>query len=194
MSSQDLERALAALRQEARGRQAPPHVEAALLAALRARKQIPKPRRVPRWTPAVAAGVVLLLAAGLYWRSARMQGPPASPPAPELIAHQPALPAAAPRASPQPDATPARRKPARRRPPLRPQPMPNSEAVTPFFPLDDTLSLPPIESAQILRVRVSGSTLVRFGVPVNQERMSDPVRADVMFAQDGIARAIRFVK
>jgi hypothetical protein len=51
-----------------------------------------------------------------------------------------------------------------------------------------------MESVQVLRVQVPRATLVRFGVAVNQDRMLEPIRADVAFAQDGIARAIRFVK
>jgi hypothetical protein len=71
---------------------------------------------------------------------------------------------------------------------------PQEEVTTEFLPLDDTLHMAPIESGQVLRVQVPRATLVRFGLSVNQERMMEPIKADVVFAQDGIARAIRFVK
>jgi hypothetical protein len=84
--------------------------------------------------------------------------------------------------------------------PMRPRPAPVKteapapEVATEFLPLDDTMNLSPIESGHVLRVALPRSTMVRFGFPVNQDRMMEPVKADVVFAQDGIARAIRFVK
>src|SRR5262249_35663921 len=71
---------------------------------------------------------------------------------------------------------------------------PQEEVTTQFLPLDDTLHLAPLENGQVLRVQVPRAPLVRFGLPVNQERMMERIPADVVFGQDGIARAIRFVK
>jgi hypothetical protein len=38
------------------------------------------------------------------------------------------------------------------------------------------------------------AALVRFGVPVRGDLAWEPVKADVVFGEDGMARAIRFVK
>jgi hypothetical protein len=78
-------------------------------------------------------------------------------------------------------------------PVAKPEP-PVQEIATDFMPIEDTMSLAPIESGHVLRVALPRSAMMRFGFPVNQDRMMEPVKADVVFAQDGIARAIRFVK
>src|SRR6185437_11505280 len=70
--------------------------------------------------------------------------------------------------------------------PVTPEPV--QEVATEFMPLEDTMSLAPIESGHVLRVALPRSAMVRFGFPVNQDRMMEPVKADVVFAQDGIAR------
>jgi hypothetical protein len=80
----------------------------------------------------------------------------------------------------------------RARPRIAPAPV--TEVATDFMPLEDTVTLPPLESGNILRVQVPRSTMMRFGFPVHPERMMEPVKADVVFGQDGIARAVRFVR
>jgi hypothetical protein len=71
---------------------------------------------------------------------------------------------------------------------------PVEEVATDFMPLEDTVALPPMESGHVLRVSMPRSTMMRFGFPVNPDHMMEPVKADVVFAQDGIARAVRFVR
>ncbi len=65
------------------------------------------------------------------------------------------------------------------------------ETVTQFFPLLDVA--PPFERGELLRVMVPASTMRRVGLPVNENRLADPVYADVLVGQEGLARAIRFV-
>jgi hypothetical protein len=38
------------------------------------------------------------------------------------------------------------------------------------------------------------SALIRLGLPVNVERADTPVKADLLVGEDGLARAIRFVR
>ncbi len=66
-----------------------------------------------------------------------------------------------------------------------------AELVTEFIPLvyDDA----PIESAQVVRVKLSRSSLAALGLPVDSERATEPVKADVIVSQDGVARAVRLV-
>lgn len=119
---------------------------------------------------AVAASITLFLAR--------------SQPKPEQIApiparQQPIQVAEAP--MPMPKAAPKAR-------PIKRQPR---EIVTQFFPLLD--AAPPFEHGELLRVTVPASTMRRVGLPVNEDRLSERVYADVLVGQEGLARAIRFV-
>ena len=67
------------------------------------------------------------------------------------------------------------------------------EFVTQFFPVMQGGELIPLESGQIVRVRMPRSNLIPFGIPFNQERANETIRADVLVSNEGLARAIRFV-
>ncbi len=49
------------------------------------------------------------------------------------------------------------------------------------------------ENRQIVRMTLPRTALLAFGVPMNMERAGELVTADVMFGEDGVAHAIRFV-
>jgi hypothetical protein len=123
-----------------------------------------------------------------------------SKPRPQIAVHPAPTPVRAAVISPAPAVAQAVAPQPRhriRRPRVVPAPQPvREEIATDFIPLDETSTLAPIESGQVVRVQMPRSALVRFGFPMNPDRMTDPdpVNADVVFAQDGIARAIRFVK
>ena len=53
--------------------------------------------------------------------------------------------------------------------------------------------LPAIESASIVRVSLPVSALPVYGVAINPEVTTDSVQAELLVAQDGQTRAIRFV-
>lgn len=46
----------------------------------------------------------------------------------------------------------------------------------------------------MFRLRLPRTALLGVGLPVNMDRADDSVKADVVFGEDGMARAIRFVK
>ncbi|MCM3904605.1 MAG: hypothetical protein ND866_23155 [Pyrinomonadaceae bacterium] len=69
-----------------------------------------------------------------------------------------------------------------------------SEVTTEFLPLSYVSPASLQEGGQLVRVEVPRSTMVRFGLPVNMERYSERVKADVLVSADGLARAIRFVQ
>lgn len=71
---------------------------------------------------------------------------------------------------------------------------PGQEVVTDFLPLFHGADPQPLESGQLIRVQMPRSALASFGLPINQERTNVPVKADVLLAEDGSARAIRFVR
>ncbi len=68
------------------------------------------------------------------------------------------------------------------------------EIATDFIPLVHGDSLNFMESGQLVRVELPRSALVSFGLPMNMERANQRVKADVVVGNDGLARAIRFVR
>jgi hypothetical protein len=69
-----------------------------------------------------------------------------------------------------------------------------AESVTEFIPL--VVGAPaatPLEGGQLVRVQLPRAALASLGLPLNAERGNEPVKADVLLGNDGLARAIRFV-
>jgi len=74
-----------------------------------------------------------------------------------------------------------------------------SEYATDFFPLSYSDDQKPMEGGEVIRVQVirvqmPRPALIAFGLPVNVERADVPVKADLLVGEDGLARAIRFVR
>ena len=180
---------LRSLKEAMQNASAPERVEAALVAAFREHAPVaPRPRPLvwPRWVLAagVAAALLLAVTAGLF----RYQAVP--PPQDVSVATAPApampLPAAAPKLAPVQPKRAVRRVPL---PPARP-----AEIATDFIPVAHPATWQPGASGQILRVRLPRTSLASFGLPVNTDLAAEPVRADVIVTQDGVVRAIRFVR
>jgi hypothetical protein len=75
----------------------------------------------------------------------------------------------------------------------------DSEYTTDFFPLSYSDNQEPVVSdevirVQVIRVQMPRPALIAFGLPVNIERADVPVKADLLVGEDGLARAIRFVR
>ena len=68
------------------------------------------------------------------------------------------------------------------------------EIATDFIPMGYMNGASFQEGGQIVRVELPRSALVRFGLPVNMERLNEKVKADVLLGVDGMAHAIRFVQ
>jgi len=66
------------------------------------------------------------------------------------------------------------------------------EITTEFFPLMDPA--PPFERGQLLRVELPASAMQMVGLPVGEEYLAQPIHADVLVGEEGLPRAIRFVK
>ena len=183
-------------------------VEKALIAAFRSQAStavsstvisIPsKGRRWSGWKLAAAAGILILISVmAIYWKSARPLKLHR-----ELQAVSSPTPVIAPRA-PSPGADEANRDqiadeaPKKRLNRSRRPSSINSdetEEVTQFFPLREGEDLTALESLQFVRVELPGSALRDVGLPVDPEKANEPVKADVVLGQDGLARAIRFVR
>ena len=68
-----------------------------------------------------------------------------------------------------------------------------NEIVTDFFPIGYGTTPNLQEGGQLLRVELPRAAVARFGLPVNMDRPSETVKADVLVGADGLAQAIRFV-
>jgi hypothetical protein len=192
---------------EIAGEEAPARVETALLAAFRAQTAsaasptvLPLPSQ-PRWwsgwkPAAVAAGILLLIAVtAIFWRSASSPKPQrderAAWPAPT---NAPAPPMTPPVDRDQVVAGQPENQPKRVRRQVSGDDLDEAEVVTPFFPLREGEDLAALESVRLVRVELPGSALKEVGLPVGPETANEPVIADVVLGQDGLARAIRFVR
>ncbi len=69
------------------------------------------------------------------------------------------------------------------------------ESVTEFMPLVvDAAAATPLESGQLVRVQLLRSAAASLGLPLNAARENERIKADVLLGDDGVARAIRFVR
>ncbi len=78
---------------------------------------------------------------------------------------------------------------ARRRPAT-----PNREVTTEFFAVPYAPQFTSEDRGQLVRVRLPRESMRSFGLPVNEDRVTPVVNADVLVGEDGVARAIRFVR
>jgi hypothetical protein len=159
--------------------EAPPSVELALLAAFRKRRAR---RSWPWWAASIAA---VLVGAVLVSR-------PHENPRPDARVVHIGVPHL--RSVAQQSLTVAaqnRRRGAKR---VRKTDTAPREIATGFYPLRDAATLPPFEYGTLVRVQLPRSALQVVGLPVNQDRLSERINADVLLGQDGLARAVRFVQ
>ena len=69
-----------------------------------------------------------------------------------------------------------------------------SEALTEFVPVAAGANSAPMDGGQLVRVKVPRAALASLGLPVDADRAGETVKADVLLAHDGTARAIRLVR
>jgi len=62
-----------------------------------------------------------------------------------------------------------------------------------FLEIPGTGYLPPLESAAIVRVSLPVTTLPSYGIQIAPDMTTESVDADLLIAQDGLARGIRLV-
>jgi hypothetical protein len=193
---------------EMAGEEPPARVDALLLAAFRAQTAatasstvVPAPSRTRHWSSwklaAVAAGILILISVmANFWRSASshkpqqdkqavLPAPGASPTAPKL--------AEPPVGGDRVVAEQPKNRPKRARR-ASVDISDEVEVVTRFFPLREGEDLTTLDSLQVVRVELPGSALGEVGLPFDPETVNEPIKADVVLGQDGLARAIRFVR
>ncbi len=62
-----------------------------------------------------------------------------------------------------------------------------------FMPLPNAAEIEPNEVVNYVRVEVPRSRMIALGLPVNADRASELVQAEVVLGADGLARAVRFL-
>jgi hypothetical protein len=211
---QALTRAFYALSEQLQTRQAPDELEFELRKAFREQHASPSTVSVAtssrRYWLAVAAAILLVVGSLVVMRLRSDQPAPSQPqvasqesnagpqksPAPEKDV------AASSGREPQREVQPKNRRrhmaSARRNPRSRPEEAVATnhvgEIATEFIPLSYSSGLSLQDGGQIVRVELPRSALVKFGLPVNTERLNEKVKADVWLGVDGLAHAIRFVQ
>ena len=199
--------------------EAPARVEALLLDAFRASRTSSlapitadraRSRKALLWIATAAAIIVVALITALQLnrddapveRQATQEEPAPAPAAP-LVSQQTASPKIE-QAEVNEDGNVSRtqreagRKRDRSKRDRRSDPAPVSpeatEIATEFFTINGAGSLAQHDSGQIVRVELPRSALLSFGLPMNMERADERIKADVIVGNDGLARAIRFVR
>jgi hypothetical protein len=174
---------LAGWAEASRGEQAPARVEEALLSAYR--RNSDGGRRWRGWIPAAGSVAAALVLAKLFTPAA----PPVAPVAPPKVEAVATVVAAPPVIAPDPPENRAPRRVARRVRPQSPRP-----AEIGFLPVAQRDGWTPFDGGRLVRVGLPRTALRAFGLPMAEERASEQVQADVMLSNDGLVRAIRFVK
>jgi hypothetical protein len=158
--------------------QAPPRVEESLRAAFR--RQPAPVRRGRGWLTIGAAGSIAAAILLFKLPAPRAVAPPPPPPKVVTVAQTPA-----------PIIQVKKNRQANRlshRRPIQP------EIATEFLPVAEDDGWTPLDGGRLMRVKLPRAALGVFGLPLDEERGPERVQADVMLSNDGILRAIRFVR
>jgi hypothetical protein len=179
---------LRALAKEDEKLQAPPHVEASLLAAIREKNR----RRSHAWRRVSWAGAAAAIALGSWlvaehpWRSSG-----SNPPTKIQVARSTAVPkvASAEVSLKSQDESSERRAPRKRYDQVVGRAA--AETANEFIALAG--SSYPMGEGMVVRVELPRSAPALVGLPIAGGDASSTITADVVLGQDGVARAIRFV-
>jgi hypothetical protein len=191
-------------------------VESALLDAFRSQRAefagaVSSLRKTRRWIYA-AAGVAALVIIVLMLSMTISRTPGSREPGKDesATASPPAAVQQEPSSKPNPSAVPEQRLVSSRptgiraasvkqnrakqgRPPARDESTPDAEIATEFFPLNRG-GIGQLDSAQVVRVKLPRSAMMSFGLPIDMDRADERIKADVVVGNDGLAKAIRFVR
>jgi hypothetical protein len=174
METESLDAGLRALMAAASAQEAPPRVEAGLLAEMRRQKAVVAQRRVRRQVAALSTAAVALLAAGLslhYWK-----GSGGGSNRPESPAENPARAnGAATTGSPNVIE------------------MDDTAYASSFRPLPYADDPSALEDGAVVQVEMPRAALASFGLPVAAMESDGTVRADLIVSADGTPQAIRLV-
>jgi len=189
--------------------QAPLHLEGVLLNAFEEAMKVESQTHVVRlfsrgrlaWLGMAAA--VTITAIGLALALTRERALRQGPGSPQARAVQQASGVVGSTGA-QPEVGGASAKPSTAQPPSRslpasPRPKSNHPAshvvwATDFLPLPYADNSGPLGDADIVRLTLPNSALASLGLPVSEESTAKDVTADILLGEDGIPRAISFVR
>jgi hypothetical protein len=192
---EDALRALHVLRESSLAVHASDGVETALRQAFRTQYRTAVPLKSSRPSGWIVGAIAASVAIAVLVRLS--QTPVVSAPKQAVVATATAAPAVAEvRNEPKPAPARAKRAPRARRPePVVTANAPEKrELVTDFFAIPYAPAMTQVDRGQLIRVNVPAMSMRSFGLPVREERLFDRVQADVLMGEDGLARAIRFVR
>ena len=180
--------------------QAPPEMEARLLAQFRNNQAAPAKRSLI-WLAVAAAAIFGLLTFGIAYRAIPHSPEIANVTPKPAVVNIPYAPEVSPAVRQVAEAAVAKKSPARSRARVVTQAEPtpvslagSQEIYTDFFALEEGSGSFEIERGRIMRVSMPRSALIRVGLPVNMDRINDSIQADLVLNEEGIARAVRFVQ
>ena len=179
MKDDQVLQALRVLAEDDRELEAPPEVEARLLREFRSRRS----RHSWHW-PAVAALAAGVTLAAFLIANRAPKRPVSTPPRVSTVVEV-ARPAPPPPVVAMSPPRVARKMAAVRQTETR-------EVVTDFFPLMNPA--PSFERGQMLRVQLPAAAMQTVGLPVREDHLADLIQADVLVGEEGMPRAIRFVR
>jgi hypothetical protein len=186
-----------AVRAEIANEQAPAHVEQALRNAFRTQDRAAvlvmpqRKRRLTSWKAAAIAAAILLAASiGAIVLVRSFTDKDTLPPQVNVPLTVPNSPAPSPKVQDVRDQVTQVNTPRRRAKKVAR----HSEMVTEYFPLIEGDDLNSVEFTQVVRVELTPSALREVGLPSTYAAEGEFIKADVVLGNDGIARAIRFVR
>jgi hypothetical protein len=191
MNENKVLRTLGALAEIDRHKGVPPVVEMRLIQAFRARR----PRRTfPSWAAvcAIATAAALLTVVTIQHRPRHIPDKMVHAASAALARDTGNATAASTTTPPKAKVRPVIAKPARIEKPTVREDQTTTEMVTDFFLLMDPA--PPFDRGEILRVQVPATAMQAVGLPVSEDHLADRIQADVLVGEEGLPRAIRFVK
>jgi hypothetical protein len=171
----------------ARGEQAPPEVEASLLAAFRHHHRRASWRRTLEWASVGAAAAVLLVF--LWTVGGRSKGPAPAAPRKDVSSQQ-GMPLEA-KTSPGPtqddaallaDAV------------VADAPVSGTYVASDFVPVPFTGAISADDPGMIVRVQLTRSSLAQLGYPVAETPDEDLILADVLVGEDGWPRGVKLIQ
>ncbi len=181
--------------------QAPPEMEARLLAQFR-KKQVAPLKLGWTWVAVAAALILGLLTSLIAVNKLPRESAVATVKPQPAVVNIPHAPEVSPSIRQVAEVPVAKKSPFRRRPEQvdsQAQPTPVSlagtqEIYTDFFALESGTGPFEIERGRVMRVSMPRSALIRVGLPVNMDRINDSIQADLVLNEEGIARAVRFIQ
>ena len=180
--------------------QAPPEMEARLLAQFRKNRAAPA-RRSWMWGAVAAAAIFGLLTSVIAVNKLPSKSAIAIVKPQPPVVNIPHVPEASPAVRQVAEVPVSKKAPARNRARISAQAEPTAvslagsrEIYTDFFALEQGTGSFEIERGRVMRVTMPRTALIRVGLPVNMDRINDSIQADLVLNEEGIARAVRFVQ